>query len=116
MDERAASAPIAVIERMYGLELCVEQCGPNEGRKRVVRVGLTEIAEQGRDMLRRRRDEIGATRIVVIPSDPGLVYDRVSGDTVFIRGLWPARIPLSVPLKFLISTFLCSREEAATSF
>ena len=72
MNQCAARTTVAVRKRVDRLELCVHERSLNKRRKQVVVDCIAQVVEQTLDFLRWRWDEVGTTRIVVVPAYPVL--------------------------------------------
>jgi hypothetical protein len=72
VNERTAGAAVAIGERMDRLELGVDESGLGH-RWHVVAIDeVTEVVKQGPNEFGRRRNEVGATWVEVVPSEPVL--------------------------------------------
>src|SRR5437667_9642268 len=69
LNQCASRSAVSVIERVDGLELRMCDRSLDEGRKPFVVAKRAQVHEQSLDVLRRRRHEVRATRIVVVAAD-----------------------------------------------
>jgi hypothetical protein len=67
VDQRPTGSSVAVIERVDGLELCVNESCLYQRREQIVADRCTEIGDQIVQILGRRRYEVSTAGIVVVP-------------------------------------------------
>jgi hypothetical protein len=80
LDERAAGAVVAVLERVNRLDLGVEDRDLHERRQGLLVDRRTQVDEEPVDVLGRWWHEGGAAGVVVVPPDPVLDGADLPGD------------------------------------
>ena len=78
-ERRAQQGAPPLLERPHRHNVGVHQGRLHERREPVVVDRLTEVHEQPRHLLGRRRHKVGPARVVVVPSNPVLLRPNHSG-------------------------------------